>query len=331
MASDVHVQTTAGWLPGPAGVAVGHASRTGDGWLTGCTVVLPPSGSVGGVAVAGGGPGTRETDALAPSTLVAEVDAVLLTGGSAFGLAAADGVMVWCEEAGRGFAVGPVDPQQPDGPQVRVPIVPAAVIFDLGRGGSVRARPDAQFGHAAAAAAGALAVADASTVPTGSVGAGTGARVAAQQRPGGLGVAAVAVGERWQVGALVVANSAGTPVRTGPGTEGGAVPDTGTEPGSLPLPLGNTTLAVVVTDAPLDVSQATRLARAAHAGIARAVDPSHTLVDGDVIFALATRTGVAPDGPREHVALEAAAAHAVTAAFRVAVAGPDGRVARSAG
>ena len=317
MASEEHLQTAAGWLPGPDGVAVGHAWRTGDGWLTGCTVVLPPPGSVGGVAVAGGGPGTRETDALAPATLVAEVDAVLLTGGSAFGLAAADGVMTWCEEAGRGFAVGPVDPLVPDGPLLRVPIVPAAVIFDVGRGGSVHARPDATFGHAAAGAAGDLDPTEVAGVPAGAVGAGTGARVAAQQRRGGLGVAALAVGGQWQVGALVVANSAGAPVVGA--APGGPGPGLGTAPDAAGLPLRNTTLAVVVTDASLDVSQATRLARAAHAGIARAVDPSHTLVDGDVVFALSTRAGAAASGPREHVALEAAAAHAVTEAFRVAV------------
>lgn len=298
--------TAAGWLPGPSGVAVGHAQRVGDGWLTGCTVVVPPVGTVGGVAVAGGGPGTRETDALDPATLVAGVDAVLLAGGSAFGLAAADGVMAWCEQAGRGFVVGPVDPAEPDGPVLRVPIVPAAVVFDLGRGGSPAARPDALFGHAAAAAAGALTPTD-PEVPTGAVGTGTGARVSAGSRPGGVGVAAEAVGP-WWVGALVVANSAGTPVGD---------PAPAAAPGEALL--RNTTLAVVVVDATLDVAQCTRLARAAHAGIARAVDPSHTVVDGDVVFALSTRSTAAPATTWDVVSLETAAAHAVTAAFAVAV------------
>lgn len=313
-AVDAHLQVLAGWLPGPGGVAVGHAHRIGDGWLTGCTVVLPPVGTVGGVAVAGGGPGTRETDALDPATLVPEVDAVLLTGGSAFGLVAADGVMTWCEGAGRGFAVRLGDPLDPQRPEVRVPIVPAAVVFDLGRGGSMRARPDAGFGYAAAAAAGALLPGVSAPVPTGRVGAGAGARVAAGTRPGGVGVAAEPVGD-WQVGAVVVANSAGTPVdSTAPGAWTGS---TGSPPATTAL--RNTTLAIVVTDATLDVARATRLARAAHAGIARAVDPSHTLVDGDVVFALATCAAPTPATPQEFVRLEAAAAHAVTAAFAVAL------------
>ncbi|WP_442893305.1 P1 family peptidase, partial [Aquipuribacter sp. SD81] len=140
----------AGFLPGPAGVRVGHADARGDGWLTGTTVVLPPPGTVGSVVVGGGGPGTRETDALAPGTLVSTVDAVVLSGGSAFGLAAADGVLAWCEADGRGF-----DVLTPVG-SARVPVVPAAILFDLGRGGDPRCRPDARFGWAAADAAGAL-------------------------------------------------------------------------------------------------------------------------------------------------------------------------------
>ncbi|MGO4493950.1 P1 family peptidase, partial [Arthrobacter sp. 2YAF22_2] len=121
------------------GIRVGHASRTGEGWLSGVTVVLPPPGTVGSVDVRGGGPGTHETDALDPTTLTTAVDAVVLTGGSAFGLAAAHGAQRWCEQNGRGFAVtGGV-----------VPIVPAAAIFDLGRGGDFAARPTADMGYTA--------------------------------------------------------------------------------------------------------------------------------------------------------------------------------------
>src|SRR5512135_617354 len=128
-----------GSLTDVPGIAVGHAERVGDGWLSGVTVVVPPPGTIGAVDVRGGGPATHETDALAPSTLVPTVDAVCLTGGSAPGLAAAGGVGRWCEERGRGFAVGP--PQDPRA--LVVPIVPAAAIFDLGRGGDPSARPDA--------------------------------------------------------------------------------------------------------------------------------------------------------------------------------------------
>jgi L-aminopeptidase/D-esterase-like protein len=119
------------------GVGLGHAQRVGDGWLSGVSVVLPPRGSIGAVDVRGGGPATRETDALDPSTLVSEVDAVVLTGGSAYGLASADGVLRWCEQHGRGFGVGPPG----DRSRLVVPIVPAAAIFDLGRGGDPAARP----------------------------------------------------------------------------------------------------------------------------------------------------------------------------------------------
>ncbi|MGJ7441918.1 P1 family peptidase [Aquipuribacter sp. MA13-6] len=308
------LRTSAGLLPGPDGVLVGHADATGDGWLSGCTVVLPPPGTVGAVAVGGGAPGTRETDALAPGTLVSTVDAVVLSGGSAYGLATADGVVRWCERHGRGFVVSAPDAP---GPVVRVPVVPAAVVFDLGRGGDPSARPDARFGEAACEATVALGRvgATAEPVPEGQVGAGTGCRVAGGTAPGGVGVAGGAVpGTAHRVGALVVANAAGTPV----GQEPPVAPATGSGTGSGLL---NTTLVVVVTDAVLDVATAGRVAQAAHAGLARAVDPSHTVVDGDVVLALATGSGTALTGPRDQVALEAAAAHAVTQAFARAVTG----------
>ncbi len=160
------------------GIRVGHVQKNDDGWLSGVTVVLPPPGTVGSVDVRGGGPGTHETDALNPTTLVSTVDAVVLTGGSAYGLVSAHGAQRWCEENGRGFPVtGGV-----------VPIVPAAAIFDLGRGGDFSARPTADMGYAAAVAA--AAEKEGHDVGRGNVGAGTGAVIGTdlQRRSGhGLG------------------------------------------------------------------------------------------------------------------------------------------------
>ena len=247
------------------GVRVGHAQRTGDGWLTGVTVVVPPPGTVGAVDVRGGGPGTHETDALAPGTLVDTVDAVVLTGGSAYGLVAAHGVQRWCEEQGLGFPVGVRD----DGRPVVVPIVPAACIFDLGRGGDWDARPDAEMGHAAAASA------VSGSLPRGAVGAGTGARTARGSAPGGVGNGLVRLPGGVLVAALAVVNAAGV--------VGGGAPPSGSGDAAL-----NTTLAVVVTNARLDVAEATRAAGAGHDGLARSIDPVHTLSDGDTVFVLAT-------------------------------------------
>ncbi|MEO9221517.1 MAG: P1 family peptidase, partial [Mycobacteriaceae bacterium] len=189
-----------------AGVRVGHSHRSGDGWLTGVTVVLPPPGTVAGVDVRGGGPGTHETDALDPRTLVPTVDAVVLTGGSAYGLVSAHGVQRWCEENGRGFRVGTV-------PQDIVPIVPAAAIFDLGRGGDFSARPDADMGYRAAQVA--AGSAEHALVLRGCVGAGTGAAIAAGRFKGGVGTASIRLGPEAGgavVGALAVVNALGSPV-----------------------------------------------------------------------------------------------------------------------
>jgi L-aminopeptidase/D-esterase-like protein len=223
-----------GELTDVPGVQVGHAQRAGDGWLTGVTVVLPPVGTVGSVDVRGGGPGTHETDALDPTTLVPTVDAVTLTGGSAFGLVAAHGVQHWCEENGRGFAAGPPD----DPTSVLVPIVPAAAIFDLGRGGDPAARPDAEMGYRAALAAAASTDSQVPgdgipgdevprdgvpgdgvpgsrfsrrPVPRGGVGAGTGARMAMESLRGGVGTASITLDGGLVVGALVVVNALGSP------------------------------------------------------------------------------------------------------------------------
>jgi L-aminopeptidase/D-esterase-like protein len=313
------------------GVRVGHAGRVGDGWLTGVTVVVPPPGTVGGVDVRGGGPGTHETDALDPTTLVPTVDAVVLTGGSAYGLASAGGVQAWLEEQGRGFGVGPPEDRR----SLVVPIVPAAAIFDLGRGGNPRARPDADLGREAAAAAGGSA----GSVQRGCVGAGTGALVAGLRLKGGVGTAAVPVPgvDGVVVGALAVVNAFGSPVdRVTGGLLGAAfVPPGLRRPPTPPAhrvahitrllaapppdqaPPANTTLAVVATNAALDPAWTSRTATAAHAGLARALDPVHTLLDGDTVFALAT--GEIPIAPEAVIALQAVAATVVTLAVLDAV------------
>jgi len=277
-----------------AGIRVGHHGRLdpdvtlGSGWATGTTVVLTPPGTVGAVDGRGGAPGTRETDLLDPANSVRWVDAVVLSGGSAYGLAAADGVMTWLEEQGRGVAL--------DGGVV--PIVPAAVIFDLPVGGWDR-RPTAEFGYAAASAA---AGPDGESPRVGSVGAGTGARAGVLK--GGVGTASVALDLEDQtvtVGALVVVNPTGEAVDhttglpwsaqfieefglTAPPSEQLAVLG-GLEPKSLAL---NTTIAVVATDAALSPAGCRRVAIAAQDGLARTIRPAHTPLDGDTVFALAT-------------------------------------------
>ncbi|MFF1883222.1 P1 family peptidase [Pseudarthrobacter sp. NPDC058196] len=259
------------------GVRVGHVERATNGWLTGVTVVLPPPGTIGSVDVQGGGPATHETDALDPTTLVSTVDAVVLTGGSAFGLASAAGAQRWCEENGRGFAV----------PGGVVPIVPAAAIFDLGRGGDFAARPTPDMGYAATAAA--AAQDDGHDVDRGNVGAGTGALIGRGQYKGGVGTASVTLENGVVVGALAIVNALGLPV-------GGLVETRALDFDKLnhredklggPAPL-NTTLVVVATNAVLDAAECKRTASASHAGIARALNPSHTLADGDTVFCLAT-------------------------------------------
>ncbi|WP_461187374.1 P1 family peptidase [Arthrobacter sp. Z4-13] len=252
------------------GIRIGHVQKADDGWLSGVTVVLPPPGTVGSVDVQGGGPATHETDALDPTTLVSAVDAVVLTGGSAYGLASASGAQRWCEENNRGFAV----------PGGVVPIVPAAAIFDLGRGGDFSARPTADMGYAATVAA--AAQPEGHDVECGNVGAGTGA-VIARTYKGGLGSASITLGSGVVVGALAVVNALGLPVGTS--TQRASAAGAEAADGTPPL---NTTLVVVATNAILDVAECKRTASAAHAGIARALNPSHTLADGDIVFSLAT-------------------------------------------
>ncbi len=286
------------------GVRIGHADRRGDGWLTGVTVVLPPPGTVAGVDVRGGGPGTHETDALDPRTLVPTVDAVALTGGSAFGLVAAHGVQRWCAERGRGFRVS-------ERPNEVVPIVPAAAIFDLGRGGDFWTHPDEQMGYDAAAAA--YGSGDHAPVARGSVGAGTGAAIAGQRYKGGVGTAAVRITGGVVVGAIAVVNAAGAPRSAS------------TPPEPPPWAIAPaTTLIVVATDAALDPAETSRTATTAHDGLARALDPVHTLADGDTVFALATGHVELPSDRPARVAalvsLQAAAATATLLAVRDAIA-----------
>ncbi|WP_371528720.1 P1 family peptidase [Streptomyces sp. NBC_01283] len=312
------------------GLRVGHATRTApahEGHLTGTTVVLAPAGgAVAAVDVRGGGPGTRETDALDPRNLVQRVEAVVLTGGSAYGLDSATGVMAWLEEQGRGVRVG-ADPSHV------VPVVPAACVFDLGRGGDFTARPDATTGRAAVeAAAGSEPF---TPVEEGNVGAGTGAVFGKVK--GGIGSASVRLDSGITVAALVVANAAGSGVDAGTGAlygryfEGRQVVHPAPEvheraarrlaeaaaAGNGPPPL-NTTLAVVATDAELTKAQAQKLAGTSHDGMARAVRPVHLLNDGDTVFALATGEQPLPGAGHNPLALNeilAAGADMVTAAI----------------
>ncbi|WP_405555016.1 P1 family peptidase [Streptomyces sp. NBC_01171] len=318
--------TTAGALTDVDGVRVGHAGRWGGGWLSGVSVVLAPEGgAVAAVDVRGGGPGTKETDALDPRNVVRRVDAVVLAGGSAYGLDAASGVMAWLEERGRGVRVGP------EAGHV-VPVVPAACLFDLGRGGDFRARPDAAMGRAAVEAA--AAGAPGGPVAEGSVGAGTGAVAGCLK--GGVGTASTVLESGITVAALVVVNSAGAVLDAETGVLYGELfegPVVYPEPEvreaarrrlaevaarNAPPPL-NTTLAVVATDADLDKAQAQKVAGTAHDGIARAVRPVHLLHDGDTVFTLATGARPLDPAPTALNEILAAGADLVTRAVTRAV------------
>ncbi|MFC5176122.1 P1 family peptidase [Nocardioides taihuensis] len=312
----------AGSITDVPGIRVGQAQRTGDGWLTGTTVVLPSDGgAVAGVDVRGGGPGTRETDALDPRTVVDRVHAVVLTGGSALGLAAVDGVVQRLLDAGVGFPVG--------GPGEVVPIVPAAVVFDLGRGGVWRHHPDAALGAEALDAA-------STEVREGVVGAGTGTRVGGLK--GGVGTASARLADGATVGALVVVNAVGSAVDPATGELWAARhcrdgdlpalrrPDpadlasyrTIAEAAVAPPPGTATCLAVVATDATLTKAQCAKVSGLGHDGLARAIDPVHTMLDGDTVFTLATGSAPAPDLPAFQ-ALLAEAARCVTRAVARAV------------
>lgn len=301
--------------PLPDGFLVGHWSDHEA--RTGCTVVIPPPGTTGGVWVQGGAPGTREVDTLRPLSRSEEASAVLLTGGSAFGLAAADGVANWLEQHERGYWT----------PAGRVPLVPTAVIYDLAAGDPA-VRPGPEEGYAACEAA-------RGGVPErGAVGVGCGATVAkllGRERGavGGLGYAALRTGAGATVAAVAGVNAAGDvidddgSILAGPRDDDGRMVS-GAErllemdrPPELRPPEGNTTLVCVITDAALSKRDCGMVARASTAGIARAVDPTFTPVDGDLAFCLASGEGE-PE-PLAAFQLGAAAATATAAAIRDAV------------
>lgn len=290
-----------------AGLSVGH--WTSPDRPTGCTVLLCDPPAVAGVDVRGAAPGTRETDLLHPLATIEQVHALLLTGGSAFGLAAADGVVRWLEAQGRGVQVGPA----------RVPIVPAAVLFDLWLGDH-RIRPDADAGWAACEAA-------STTHPAqGNVGAGAGATVGKllgiqRAMKGGIGTASIKVGAI-TVGALVAVNAIGDVLDPATGRVlAGARSDDGHGllnlmdalcDGQLPPHLMDgmaTTIGIVATDAQLSKAQTNKLASMAHDGLSRSINPVHTATDGDALFALATGAS----GKTGHLSVLGALAAEVTA------------------
>lgn len=292
MTPETIVNTAPGTIVDVPGLQVGHFTHSQR--LTGCTVILALDGAVGAVDVRGAAPGTRETDLLNPANLVERVHAVLLSGGSAFGLDAASGVMRWLDEHDIGFKT----------PFGRVPIVPAAVLFDLPvvrPGDMPHIRPDAAAGYAACQAA------SSGPPAAGNVGAGAGASVGKlfgmdRAMKGGIGHASVRVGP-WVVGALIACNAVGDVLDPRSGqiiagarsTDGTTLIDSQNallsgNPGSSPLPGTNTTIGVVGTNATLTKAQAQRLAISAHDGLARSIRPAHTTLDGDTLFALATCT-----------------------------------------
>ncbi|MDD2547033.1 MAG: P1 family peptidase [Burkholderiaceae bacterium] len=292
--TDPSSSADAGSITRVAGIEVGHF--TDRRRPTGCTAILAREGAVAGVDVRGAAPGTRETDLLHPSNLVQQVHGVVLAGGSAWGLEAATGAVRWLEEQGVGLDVG----------VGRLPLVPAAVLFDL-RVGDMRIRPDAAAGYAACAAASAHDPAE------GNVGAGTGATVGKvfgmrHAMKGGVGTASVTVAGV-TVGALIACNAMGDVIdpdtaqllagaRT---ADGRSLRDTRRAllRGEVAQPLlagTNTTIGVIATDARITKAQAHRLAVAGHDGLARSINPVHTLLDGDTLFALGTgRSGQTPD------------------------------------
>jgi L-aminopeptidase/D-esterase-like protein len=310
-----------------AGLAIGHAADAAR--RTGATTVVFARAAPCAVAVHGGAPGTRETELLAPENLVGGVDAVSLSGGSAFGLAAADGVMAALLSRGRGFAVG----------SHKVPIVPGAIVFDLsGPPADYRALGE----RSAAAALDALGGGPGDRA-IGTIGAGTGATTA--RLKGGLGSAAMRVGP-FTVGALVVVNAIGSPTAADAPYFRAAPFEEGAEFGGLGAPAdadwrtvetkrraeaaGNTTIGIVATDATLTKAEAKRLAVAAHDGIALSVFPAHTPFDGDLMFAAGTGAAGAPEGPHEQLLLSAAAtvvvARAIARGVHAAEPWPDDRM-----
>ncbi len=316
-------------LTAVAGLEVGHFTDARR--PTGCTVVIARDGAVAGVDVRGASPGTRETELLDPVNAIDRVHAIVLAGGSAFGLDAAGGVMRWLEERGIGARIGA--PGAGAAPPFVVPIVPAAILFDLWVG-DARIRPDAAAGYAACVAASRDAPAE------GNVGAGAGASVGklfgiGRAMKGGVGTASIEVGGV-TVAALVAVNAIGDIIdpRSGQIVAGARTPDGQTlvgtmralKRGELPERLeprhaagAATTIAVVATDAILTKAEATKVAQMAHDGLARSIEPVHTMGDGDVVFALATGASGAAASPTLVGALAAdVLAEAVLRAVRAA-------------
>lgn len=272
------------------GILVGHF--TDRKAASGATVVLCPQGATGGVDVRGSAPGTRETDLLQPMNLVEKIQAVVLTGGSVYGLAAADGVVRWLAKRGWGFPL--------DGGHV-APIVPAAALFDLGRGKDFVPPIGPEWGARACDSAG-----DA-PFPLGTLGAGTGAKAGSIK--GGLGTASTVLGSGLTVAALVAVNSLGSVIDPATGRPWeirqevkGEFGEEGRRAVRLPqlpeaFPVGNTTLGIIATDGTLTKAQAQKIAQMAHDGMARAIRPAHTMFDGDTIFCLATGKRSLPDTP----------------------------------
>ncbi len=315
-----------GTLTDVLGIEVGH--YTDAAHRTGCTVVLTRAGAIGGVDVRGGAPGTRETDLLKPGTSADLTHAIALSGGSAYGLATAAGVMRYLEEQGIGHRVG----------NFIVPIVPAAILFDLG--GSDGVRPGEDEGYRAAAAA------STDTVAQGSVGAGTGATVGkalgrALAMKGGIGSASIDLGDGAVIAALAAVNAIGGVVDpttgaviAGPRGEDGRPRDSvqiyasagygRTRQPAAVEPLSSTTIGVVATSVRLDRAQANRLASVAQDGVALAVRPAHLLHDGDTLFALSTLAVDAPDEVQRLYALApTVVASAIVAAVRNATGTPE--------
>jgi len=299
----VSLEPTTRGLTAVAGLRVGHFTDTRR--PTGCTVILATEGAVAGVDVRGAAPGTRETELLSPLNAVESVHAILLAGGSAFGLDAAGGVMRWLDERGIGVQIRRAFGSAADAaPAVRVPIVPAAILYDLWLGDPT-IRPDAAAGYAACEAA------TDEPPAQGNVGAGAGATVGKlfgieRAMKGGLGSAAVSVGGI-TVGALAAVNALGDIVDPATGAVvAGARTEAGDAllgtmrallAGELPgaAPVGSaTTLGVVATDARLTKAEANKVAQMAQDGLARSINPAHTMTDGDVVFALATGTRPGP-------------------------------------
>jgi len=275
-----------GFITDIPGIIVGHAQNMDAG--TGCTVVVCKNGAVAGVDVRGSAPGTRETDLIRPGNLVDKIHAVMLSGGSAFGLAAADGAMEYLEKEGVGFDVG----------ITKVPIVASAVIFDLFYK-NWEIRPDKRMGYEACQNA------ESGFVEQGSVGAGTGATVGkilgiTNSMKGGVGTSSLKISNELIVGAIVVVNAFGDCLNPDNGTiiAGAKNPHTGefldtkaymlTEGLGKTLNIENTTIGVVATNAKLTKEQANKIASMAHDGLARSISPVHTMLDGDTIFVMAT-------------------------------------------